>query len=368
MDPSISHLDVKYFINDFFDRVQIAYQNKSKHLVRNDLNFFCEIAHKLNSPNLIGESLSNYTQMMQTDSNWDSIYYQSNKSFQSIGIISWFTSSSEKYEIFKIIKKMLDPISIIFISKEDFEKLRSILNSTHFAYVVFAYLINKVLLQIYLVWKSSDKMDQHIISNKYDEILNKHCIQSNLSNKPNFNNIFDKSVFEANNLYKIMLYSQVSSDNYNCFFELFNYLKSYYDIIAPNNLQEHIIPEKVVKKENNLVSEHKSTKRTTKKENIIVSEQATNQTDIVTKTKKKPIPPILKRNVWNKYIGEEIGKAKCVCCKLVDITQLSFHCGHVIAEVKGGELKMDNLRPICQSCNSSMGTTNMDEYIRKYGF
>ena len=288
--------------------------------------------------------------MMQMDSNWDSIYYQSNKSFQSIGIISWFTSSSEKYEIFKIIKKLLDPISIIFISKEDFDKLGSILSATQFAYVVFAYLINKVLLQIYLVWKSSDKMDQHIISNKYDEILNKHSIQSNLSNKPNFNNIFDKSIFEPNNLYKIMLYSQVASDNYDCFSELFNYLKSYYDIITPNKLQEHIIPKKVVKKKNNLVSEQ------------------TKQSDIVTKTKKKPIPPILKRNVWNKCIGEEIGKAKCLCCKLVDITQLSFHCGHVIAEAKGGELKMNNLRPICQSCNSSMGTTNMDEYIQKYGF
>ncbi len=53
--------------------------------------------------------------------------------------------------------------------------------------------------------------------------------------------------------------------------------------------------------------------------------------------------------------------------------------GHVIAEINGGELEPENLKPICQSCNSSMGsllakankpalrgTTNMNEFIRKY--
>ena len=29
---------------------------------------------------------------------------------------------------------------------------------------------------------------------------------------------------------------------------------------------------------------------------------------------------------------------------------------------------MDNLKPICQSCNSSIGTMNMDEYMQKFGF
>ena len=83
---------------------------------------------------------------------------------------------------------------------------------------------------------------------------------------------------------------------------------------------------------------------------------------------REKIPKIKKQEIWHYYIGEEIGKSKCLCCKLTDIVQISFHCGHVIAEAKGGELKMNNLRPICQSCNSSMGTTNMDEYIQKYGF
>jgi 5-methylcytosine-specific restriction endonuclease McrA len=72
----------------------------------------------------------------------------------------------------------------------------------------------------------------------------------------------------------------------------------------------------------------------------------------------------IKKLVWNKWIGEEIGKSKC--CKLTDITQLSFHCGHIIAESNGGELKLDNLKPICQSCNSSIGSQNMNDFIKKY--
>jgi hypothetical protein len=86
----------------------------------------------------------------------------------------------------------------------------------------------------------------------------------------------------------------------------------------------------------------------------------------IPKNKKKAIPATVKRIVWNRYIGEHIGKAKCMCCKVTDITQLSFHCGHVVSEANGGKVEVPNLRPICQNCNSSMGKINMDEFINKY--
>jgi hypothetical protein len=38
------------------------------------------------------------------------------------------------------------------------------------------------------------------------------------------------------------------------------------------------------------------------------------------KKRKKTIPSTVKRLVWNKYIGENIGKYKCYCCKLTEIT------------------------------------------------
>jgi hypothetical protein len=81
---------------------------------------------------------------------------------------------------------------------------------------------------------------------------------------------------------------------------------------------------------------------------------------------KKSIPSPVKRQVWNEYIGEEIGKSKCYCCRLTDITQMSFHAGHIISEKDGGEISVNNLRPICQNCNSSMGTMNMNAFIDKY--
>jgi hypothetical protein len=69
--------------------------------------------------------------------------------------------------------------------------------------------------------------------------------------------------------------------------------------------------------------------------------------------------------VLNKYICESIGKSKCYCCKLTE-TQLSFHCGQVISEKNGGKINVENLRPICQNCNSSMGTKNMNDFIQEY--
>ena len=82
--------------------------------------------------------------------------------------------------------------------------------------------------------------------------------------------------------------------------------------------------------------------------------------------KKNQISATLKRLVWNKYIGEEIGKAKCMCCNCTYITQMSFHCGHIIAEVNGGETTIKNLKPICQNCNSSMGTKNMNDFMKTF--
>ena len=86
-------------------------------------------------------------------------------------------------------------------------------------------------------------------------------------------------------------------------------------------------------------------------------------TELSVKKKKKTISSTIKKLVWNINIGETIGKAKCMCCNSTDITQMSFNCGHIIAEANGGNTIVSNLKPICQNCNSSMGTKNMNEFI-----
>jgi hypothetical protein len=81
------------------------------------------------------------------------------------------------------------------------------------------------------------------------------------------------------------------------------------------------------------------------------------------KYKKKSIPSALKRKVWYVYMGEDKGTGLCMCCKIAKISSFSFHCGHVISEKNGGKMNTENLRPICQNCNSSMGTSNMNDFM-----
>jgi len=84
--------------------------------------------------------------------------------------------------------------------------------------------------------------------------------------------------------------------------------------------------------------------------------------------RKAHIPHALRRTVWNTYIGEDIGSTECyVGCK-TKISQMTFECGHIEAESKGGLTNLENLRPICSSCNKSMGTRNMHDFMKTFGF
>ncbi len=85
----------------------------------------------------------------------------------------------------------------------------------------------------------------------------------------------------------------------------------------------------------------------------------------IIKYKKKITPKAIRVKVWDTYIGKIIGASKCFCCKIADIDQMNWDCGHVIAERLGGEMTIENLRPICKKCNSKMRTTNMFEYMKK---
>jgi hypothetical protein len=84
------------------------------------------------------------------------------------------------------------------------------------------------------------------------------------------------------------------------------------------------------------------------------------------KYKKVTIPQSLRAAVWDKYIGRKIGEIECLVCNAALISQLNFHCGHVVAEANGGTISIDNLRPICKSCNCSMGTNNLEDYKNRY--
>ena len=82
---------------------------------------------------------------------------------------------------------------------------------------------------------------------------------------------------------------------------------------------------------------------------------------------KKTIPKILKDLTWQKWVGDHIAKTKCLCCGVNDIKMNSFHCGHVVAEADGGPTTVENLRPICATCNLSMRTQNMVKFKEQHG-
>jgi len=85
------------------------------------------------------------------------------------------------------------------------------------------------------------------------------------------------------------------------------------------------------------------------------------------KKKKQSIPKNVRIIIWNHYIGEDIIKHKCLCCKKVTISNTNFEVGHVLSEKNGGTHEINNLRPICFSCNHSMGSENMVDFVVKYG-
>jgi len=86
------------------------------------------------------------------------------------------------------------------------------------------------------------------------------------------------------------------------------------------------------------------------------------------KTKKKRIPKQLRLQVWDTYIGEQHGTSYCYCCRneKIDKGKPTWECGHIKAEAENGSIHLNNLRPICKSCNLSMGTEHMTEYIKKF--
>jgi len=84
------------------------------------------------------------------------------------------------------------------------------------------------------------------------------------------------------------------------------------------------------------------------------------------KTKEK-IPASVKNTLWSNHFDNSI-QGNCQCCKTEVISKNNFDCGHIISEKNGGKVHLDNLKPICRSCNSSMGTTNMNDFMTKYGF
>lgn len=82
--------------------------------------------------------------------------------------------------------------------------------------------------------------------------------------------------------------------------------------------------------------------------------------------RKRYIPKALKVNSWKAVYGMDIGEAICYVCNSNKIYQADFECGHIISHANNGPTNINNLIPICKSCNQSMSKKNLLEYVDEY--
>lgn len=80
--------------------------------------------------------------------------------------------------------------------------------------------------------------------------------------------------------------------------------------------------------------------------------------------RRPPIPKRLRMIIWRKEFGN-VTEGRCVCC-LHPIQIDSFEAGHIVSDARGGSNHDANLKPVCTSCNRSMGTRNMNEFVREF--
>jgi hypothetical protein len=76
---------------------------------------------------------------------------------------------------------------------------------------------------------------------------------------------------------------------------------------------------------------------------------------------RKTIPKPIRIKVWETYIGDTV-RGMCTCCAHEQISFNNFDCAHVVSVAHGGENTLANLRPVCSSCNKSMGAMNFDDF------
>ncbi len=365
------------------------------------------------------QAFNNIFTIYMSNNTFDTYKNSEKEKYDMISISNKFIS---KGLVFEIIKKIINTSAPFFYTKEDYTYLKN--NgwnniSPHLRHMVcnrsifedeckksvsstHIYLLNKMLIEVYKLWdKNYDvyitQNNDHIkIKSKWFEIISNYKSKNNIKDNsydkiPSFfitknRALLSEYIFENPTKkceFSLLLFLMYDND-YDTIYEIWSCLHNY--LVEENNKiiaeQQRIIQEqeqlskqkvpkeKVVKEK--VVKEKVVKEKVPKKEIIVENEESVDNSDNDDKTakkkKKKSIPATLKRKVWAKWVGEEVGKTQCLCCKLTDITQMSFHCGHIISEANGGELKMDNLKPICQSCNSSMGTKDMNEFMSQYGF
>lgn len=77
-------------------------------------------------------------------------------------------------------------------------------------------------------------------------------------------------------------------------------------------------------------------------------------------SERKKIPKSRQYEVWRKRNGTNMEGCCFVCNESLNFSDME--CGHIIPNVYNGSTELDNLEPICKTCNRDMGIMNLNEY------
>jgi len=80
---------------------------------------------------------------------------------------------------------------------------------------------------------------------------------------------------------------------------------------------------------------------------------------------KTAVPKVLRDRVWESKIGDKSKLGYCYCCKM-PLQFSEYHAGHKIARINGGTDDISNREVVCQCCNLSMGTKDMDTFCQNH--
>jgi hypothetical protein len=410
--------EIEDFFKNYFTTIHENYDNENYNKIQHEIEFMKNLFDDIqfHTPNAMNMRFHYYLPRSSFYDDFNNYCLKSlNNSLYSIGM---YFDNNVFFELFKILKKIIlykyEKINENIFN--EFINMYEINKSNLHNYQTFSiHLINNMLQRIYKQSINNliinilniylENYEEFITIKKYNNLLNEKIYSIKFKtyydeNKHPLNTHtmldfkdFNKEI-TIHNLSSFTIWScygtthQYYNDAFEMFLNHYNFLNDL--LIMKNNAKQNTTKNKIQQPEKetlqkeitNIIKEKNIKKNIKKDETKIKKEKLINEKEIdkkkIKKTikkeidekkiKKKTIPPSLKIKVWNKHIGDEIGKTKCLCCKLQDIYQASFSCGHIISEHFGGELKLNNLKPICSSCNSSMGTKNMDDYIKEYGF
>ena len=315
------YTELKIFFEIFFNTINEINENKTNIPLRNSalaitrnlyFDILMEITNELkNNQETINESNNFQNNIINGFQTAQNSFSMTPFLTNSINMITVFSTKSKE-----IISDYLD------IILSDSFKINSFNNRTKLYF-------RKIQLEIFLRWKKTT-------SNDYNEDIME------------FNNLVSK--------YQV---------NYSNYIDLFQIISLLCNINNESILE--IIPfyEKLLKKYekyDKLKKKLSSNKDESKKD-----ESKKDDKEKKVKKPKEKIPASVKNTLWSQHFPNVL-EGKCKCCQTEVISRNNFDCGHIISEKEGGKIHLDNLKPICRSCNSSMGTQNMTDYMIKYGF